>query len=101
MNRSKLFLSNRNKMFEKGKSGNPNGRPVGSVSDKVKMWNELGEWFTTQGAAKCMRIMNDMEDEEYIKHYTALLEYFKPKQARVTHAGDEKAPVVINVHSDL
>jgi DNA-binding Lrp family transcriptional regulator len=87
--------------FEKGISGNPNGRPIGAVSDKVKMWNELGEWFTQQGAAKCMRIMNEMEDEEYIKHYTALLEYFKPKQARVTHAGDEKSPVVINVHSDL
>lgn len=87
--------------FEKGISGNPNGRPIGAVSDKVKMWNELGEWFTQEGAAKCMRIMNEMQDEEYIKHYTALLEYFKPKQARVTHAGDEKAPVVINVHSDL
>jgi hypothetical protein len=87
--------------FEKGISGNPNGRPVGAVSDKVKMWNELGEWFVQEGAAKCMRIMNDMEDEEYIKHYTALLEYFKPKQARVTHAGDEKAPVIIQVHSDL
>jgi hypothetical protein len=45
--------------------------------------------------------MNDMEDEEYIKHYTALLEYFKPKQARVTHAGDSRAPVVITVHGDL
>jgi hypothetical protein len=88
-------------MFEKGKSGNPNGRPVGTVSDKVKMWNELGEWFVQEGAAKCMRIMNDMEDEEYIKHYTALLEYFKPKQARITHSGDEKAPVIIQVHSDL
>jgi len=88
-------------MFEKGKSGNPNGRPVGAVSDKVKMWNELGEWFVQEGAAKCMRIMNDMEDEEYIKHYTALLEYFKPKQARITHSGDEKAPVIIQVHSDL
>ena len=87
--------------FEKGISGNPNGRPVGAVSDKVKMWNELGEWFVQEGAAKCMRIMNDMEDEEYIKHYTALLEYFKPKQARVTHAGDDKAPVIIQVHSDL
>jgi DNA-binding Lrp family transcriptional regulator len=87
--------------FEKGISGNPNGRPVGAVSDKVKMWNELGEWFTQQGAAKCMRIMNDMEDEEYIKHYTALLEYFKPKQARITHSGDEKAPVIIQVHADL
>ncbi len=88
-------------MFEKGKSGNPNGRPVGTVSDKVKMWNELGEWFVSEGAQKCMRIMNDMEDEEYIKHYTALLEYFKPKQARITHSGDEKAPVIIQVHSDL
>jgi DNA-binding Lrp family transcriptional regulator len=88
-------------MFEKGKSGNPNGRPVGTVSDKVRMWNELGEWFVSEGAQKCMRIMNDMEDEEYIKHYTALLEYFKPKQARITHSGDEKSPVIIQVHSDL
>jgi DNA-binding Lrp family transcriptional regulator len=87
--------------FEKGISGNPNGRPQGALSEKTKMWNELGEWFTQQGAAKCMHIMNEMEDEEYIKHYTALLEYFKPKQARVTHAGDEKAPVIIQVHSDL
>jgi DNA-binding Lrp family transcriptional regulator len=87
--------------FEKGVSGNPSGRPQGAISDKVRMWNELGDWFVQEGAAKCMRIMNDMEDEEYIKHYTALLEYFKPKQARVTMAGDSKAPVVINVHSDL
>jgi len=87
--------------FEKGLSGNPHGRPVGAVSDKVRMWNELGEWFVSEGAQKCMRIMNDMEDEEYIKHYTALLEYFKPKQARVTHAGDSRAPVVITVHGDL
>lgn len=87
--------------FPKGTSGNPSGRPQGAISDKVKMWNELGEWFVSQGAAKCMRIMNEMEDEEYIKHYTALLEYFKPKQARITHSGDEKAPVIIQVHSDL
>jgi hypothetical protein len=87
--------------FEKGISGNPSGRPQGAISDKVRMWNELGEWFVQEGAAKCMRIMNDMEDEEYIKNYTALLEYFKPKQARITHSGDEKAPVIIQVHSDL
>ena len=87
--------------FPKGVSGNPSGRPQGAVSDKVRMWNELGEWFVQEGAAKCMRIMNDMEDEEYIKHYTALLEYFKPKQARITHSGDEKSPVIIHVHGDL
>jgi DNA-binding Lrp family transcriptional regulator len=87
--------------FEKGLSGNPHGRPVGAVSDKVRMWNELGEWFVSEGAQKCLRIINYMEDEEYIKQYTALLEYFKPKQARITHSGDEKSPVIIQVHSDL
>ena len=87
--------------FTKGISGNPNGRPMGAISDKVKMWNDLGDWFVEEGAAKCMRIMNDMDDEEYIKHYTALLEFFKPKQARITHTGDEKSPVIIQVHSDL
>jgi DNA-binding Lrp family transcriptional regulator len=87
--------------FAKGVSGNPSGRPQGAISDKVKMWNELGDWFVHEGAAKCMRIMNEMEDEEYIKHYTALLEFFKPKQARITHSGDTKAPVIIQVHSDL
>jgi hypothetical protein len=87
--------------FTKGISGNPNGRPMGAISDKVKMWNDLGDWFVQEGAAKCMRIMNDMDDEEYIKHYTALLEFFKPKQARITHTGDEKSPVIIQVHSDL
>jgi len=87
--------------FTKGISGNPNGRPMGAISDKVKMWNDLGDWFVQEGAAKCMRIMNDMDDEEYIKHYTALLEFFKPKQARITHTGDDKAPVIIQVHSDL
>ena len=87
--------------FTKGISGNPNGRPMGAISDKVKMWNDLGDWFVQEGASKCMRIMNDMDDEEYIKHYTALLEFFKPKQARITHSGDEKTPVIIQVHSDL
>jgi DNA-binding Lrp family transcriptional regulator len=87
--------------LHKGMTNNPAGRPPGVTSERVKIWNELGEWFVSEGAAKCMRIMNDMEDEEYIKHYTALLEYFKPKQARMTHAGDERAPVIVHVHGDL
>ena len=76
-------------------------KPKGAVSERTKMWNELGEWFVQEGASKCMRIMNDMEDEEYIKHYTALLEYFKPKQARNTIVGDADAPVQIIISDKL
>jgi hypothetical protein len=47
----------------------------------------------------------DSRDEDLKFKASALtldvLEYFKPKQARITHSGDEKAPVIIQVHSDL
>jgi tripartite-type tricarboxylate transporter receptor subunit TctC len=36
--------------FEKGQSGNPKGKPKGAVSQKVEMWNQLGDYVVTQGA---------------------------------------------------
>lgn len=88
-------------MFKKGESGNPNGRPVGAVSEKVKMWEALGNYVVSQGAERAMHVLSTMDDEEYLKHYLTMLEFFKPKQARVTHAGDAKEPVVINMHGNL
>jgi hypothetical protein len=88
-------------MFKKGESGNPAGRPVGAVSEKLKMWESLGNYVVTQGAERAMHVLSTMDDEEYLKHYLTMLEFFKPKQARVTHAGDAKEPVVINMHGNL
>lgn len=88
-------------MFKKGESGNPNGRPVGAVSEKVKMWEALGNYVINEGAERAMHVLSTMDDEEYLKHYLTMLEFFKPKQARVTHAGDAKEPVVINMHGNL
>jgi hypothetical protein len=88
-------------MFKKGESGNPAGRPVGAVSEKLKMWEALGNYVVSQGAERAMHVLSTMDDEEYLKHYLTMLEFFKPKQARVTHAGDAKEPVVINMHGNL
>lgn len=45
------------------------------------------------------------DDPEYqekgCRLYLEALEYFKPKQARVTHAGDQIDPVQIVVHGNL
>jgi hypothetical protein len=88
-------------MFEKGKSGNPSGRPVGAVSEKTKLWDQLGNYVVSQGAERAMHILSTMEDEEYLKYYMTMLEFFKPKQARITHSGDAKEPVIIQMHGNL
>jgi hypothetical protein len=88
-------------MFKKGESGNPNGKPKGALSSKTKMWEALGEYVVTQGAERAMAALHAMDDEEFLKNYLTMLEYFKPKQARVTHAGDESSPVIIQIPENL
>jgi hypothetical protein len=92
-----LLISKINRMAEKGKTNNPNGRPKGALSVKTKAWDQLGEFFTTSGAEKAMDIINYYgeivvkEDgskdyrnpDKFLLHYTNIMEYFKPKQSRV------------------
>ena len=83
--------------FEKG---NP-GKPKGAVSEKTKMWEELGQYIVTEGAERAMQVLAKMDDDQFLEQYMKMLEYFKPKQARVTHAGDADAPVQIIVPEGL
>ena len=76
-------------------------KPKGAVSEKTKLWNQLGNYVVSQGAERAMHILSTMEDEEYLKYYMTMLEFFKPKQARITHSGDAKEPVIIQMHGNL
>jgi hypothetical protein len=87
--------------FKKGQSGNPAGRPLGAVGEKAEMWNRLGEYVVTQGAERAMQVLGAMEDEEFLKNYMTMLEYFKPKQGRTVHASDTDSPVVIQIHGNI
>ena len=49
----------------------------GQKSEKVKAWEELGEWFANQGASKYLNYIRTLDGEEYAKRYEAMLEYFK------------------------
>lgn len=65
----------------KFKPGNP-GRPRGAT-EKTKMWARLGEYITQEGAERYMNILQGMDDQEFIKRFEMILEYFKPKQSRI------------------
>ena len=94
--------------LHKGMTNNPNGRPLGSLNQKTLEWDEFGSLFVAEALPKVAAFINECMDsnDEDLKFKAAnltlnVLEYFKPKQARITHTGDDKAPVIIQVHSDL
>lgn len=87
--------------FEKGKSGNPKGRPEGILNKKTEMWNQLGEYVVTQGSERAMAVLHSMDDEDFLHYYLTMLEYFKPKQARQTIVGESDAPVQIIINDKL
>lgn len=76
--------------FKKGQSGNAKGKPIGAISNKVKAWENLGEFITETGADRVKTILASCEPEEFIKYYTVLLEYFKPKLARTESKVESK-----------
>ena len=94
--------------WNKGESGNPNGRPHGAKSEKTKQWESLGESITGHQAeqfnAFLDKLWNSRNDEDKMiasELYLKTLEYFKPKQARTVHAGDNDAPVNIIISDKL
>lgn len=88
----------RGKPFEKG---NP-GRPPGIKNERLKQWEALADSIIGEQADRFRQYINDLWDSGDPKKqqtaaelYLQTLEYFKPKQARVTHAGDKEEPVQI------
>jgi hypothetical protein len=76
----------------KGTTNNPAGRPKGIVNERVKQWESLADAITGKQAARFEEFMDQLWDSEDPKdHYKAAqlfmqaLEYFRPKQARITN----------------
>jgi hypothetical protein len=65
--------------FQKGNIGKPNG----AISRKTREWDRLGDFLTQSGANRVKQILDDCDDETFLKYFGMFLEYFKPKLARV------------------
>ncbi len=68
------------KGFQKGHEG---FKPKGAKSTKTIEWENFGKELLEKGMPRALEIMDTCEDEKFMNHFTGLLEYFKPKLARV------------------
>lgn len=82
--------------FKKGQSGNPKGRPRGA---KNKATNELREWverFINENLDTIANDIKELEPNERVKFFLALLNYTLPKQQSVkADITDEREQIVI------
>jgi hypothetical protein len=81
--------------FKKGHKG---FKPKGAVSEKTKAWENLGEFITESGAERVKLILGSCEPEDFIKYYTTLLEYFKPKLARSESKVESKVEGTLSIN---
>jgi len=56
--------------------------------EKTKQWEALGEAIVTKHADRLNEILDNCDDETFIRHYSNVLEYFKPKLARTELSGE-------------
>lgn len=63
---------------------------------KSKQWKALGDFITQEGAARAMKILNEMPEEQYLEQYGKLLNYFKPRMqsAQVETKGEININIV-------
>jgi len=81
--------------FKKGNKG----KPKGAIHKKTHIWNEIGEWFASDGIEQYKANLSEMlasgnpvQRAEGMKRLEAMMEFFKPKLNRTALTdGDDKA----------
>lgn len=75
----------------KGNTNNPSGRPVGTKNKRTKEWEALGESILSEHTAKFNEILRDRAENDsdtFIELYLKIIEYFRPKMARIENTHD-------------
>ncbi len=85
--------------FKKGHKGH---KPVGALSEKTIAWNNLGDFFTQEGAERAKNVMMGADDEAFMRYYSGLIELFKPKLSRsdVNQNNTGKQEIIIRRESN-
>ena len=65
--------------LHKGQTNNPNGRKIGTKNKKSIEWEALGEAIRNKHAKRFNEELDKLEGREFIKAYTNIINYFKPK----------------------
>lgn len=65
------------------------GIKKGQIHKKTRDWKTIGEAFKGQFSDRAMSIMENASDQNFMKYYLSLLEYFAPKLSRDGNTADE------------
>jgi hypothetical protein len=85
--------------FTKGNSGNPLGRPKGSLNSSTKEFRELLSHSIDSN--KIMEMLNKIkEPTDYINAVTKLLPYYLAKVKPLDTEIQDIEPVIININLD-
>lgn len=86
----------------------PTGRAKGTKNKStvlkqtigINTWQQLEAYLITEGAARLIQSLEELDSVQYVKAYVALMEYFKPKLARHGHifTGNNIEPVEITLN---
>lgn len=69
-------------------------RPIGSKNQKTIDWDTFGRNLIDGGLPRLKRIMDESDDDTFLKVYIQLLEYFKPKLKRLEQATPDVTRVI-------
>jgi len=81
----------------KGHTNNPAGKPVGTKNRKTLEWEAFGKDFTSEAMPRVKDIMARANNDDYMKYFAMLIEYFQPKLARTELTGTEGNDITIKV----
>lgn len=70
------------------------GRKVGTPNKKTEQWKTFSSWFLSKGLERLEIEMNKLEGKDFVYTVKDLLEYFKPKLARVENKHEGEVTVV-------
>lgn len=84
-----------NPNWKKGTSANPNGKPKGAIGKKTEKWNMLTDYLLNEGIDRYISAINNLNDEDYVKHFGQILNYVKPKLSNIDQSNSGHLNIVI------
>ena len=69
----------------------------GIQGKKNLQWDIFAQWCLEGGLEKFQKEMNKLKGKDFINAYTQLLEYHKPKQARIEHTGEDGGKIQVEI----
>lgn len=81
--------------YKKGHTNNPEGRPKGSRNARSLQWETLAKDIIGRHSERFNKVLDNLDDEEFARQYTTILNYFKPRLASTQMQGQADINITI------